>query len=62
HLINSQKTLVTLKDIRVFFDILVSNEETPDECEESTRERKKAIQAIQENNFETALDDLYSFY
>ncbi|CAI2188542.1 671_t:CDS:2 [Funneliformis geosporum] len=27
-----------------------------------TGERKKAIQAIQENNFETASDDLYSFY
>ncbi|CAI2191329.1 15791_t:CDS:2 [Funneliformis geosporum] len=27
-----------------------------------TGERKKAIQAIQENNFETASDDLYSFH
>ncbi|CAI2196666.1 8991_t:CDS:1, partial [Funneliformis geosporum] len=28
----------------------------------STGERKKTIQAIQENNFETASDDLYSFH
>ncbi|CAI2185933.1 1716_t:CDS:2, partial [Funneliformis geosporum] len=33
--------------------------ETPDECEEK---RKKAIQTIQKNNFETASDDLYSFH
>ncbi|CAI2176400.1 9237_t:CDS:2 [Funneliformis geosporum] len=70
-LINGQKALVTLIDIQVFFDILVLDEETPDKCEEKsylriytngTGERKKAIQDIQENNFETASDDLYSFH
>ncbi|CAI2199461.1 18135_t:CDS:2, partial [Funneliformis geosporum] len=59
HLINGQKALVTLIDIQIFFDILVPDGETPDKCEEK---RKKAIQAIQENNFETASDDLYSFH
>ncbi|CAI2201956.1 18368_t:CDS:1, partial [Funneliformis geosporum] len=34
HLINGQKALVTLIDIQVFFDILVPDGETPDECEE----------------------------
>ncbi|CAI2195061.1 14825_t:CDS:2, partial [Funneliformis geosporum] len=71
HLINGQKVLVTLIDIQVCFDILVSDGETPDEYEEKsylriytngTGEKKKAIQAIQENNFVTASDDLYSFY
>ncbi|CAI2202025.1 6735_t:CDS:1, partial [Funneliformis geosporum] len=33
-LINGQKALVTLIDIQVFFDILVPDGETPDECEE----------------------------
>ncbi|CAG8725467.1 17795_t:CDS:1 [Dentiscutata erythropus] len=28
----------------------------------STGERKRAIKAVQDNNFETALDDLYSFH
>jgi hypothetical protein len=28
----------------------------------STGERKKAIIAVQDNNFETASDDLYSFH
>ncbi|CAI2165477.1 2116_t:CDS:2 [Funneliformis geosporum] len=37
HLINGQKALVTLIDIQVFFDILVSDGETPDECEEKER-------------------------
>ncbi|GBB98407.1 hypothetical protein RclHR1_32190001 [Rhizophagus clarus] len=32
-LINGQKALVTLVGIQVFFDILVSDRETPDECE-----------------------------
>ncbi|CAI2189406.1 5225_t:CDS:2 [Funneliformis geosporum] len=75
HLINDQKALVTLIDIQVFFDILVPDNESPDECETKIRDIlsgsmktfsveniKKAIQAIQENNFETASDDLYSFY
>ncbi|CAI2183912.1 12125_t:CDS:2, partial [Funneliformis geosporum] len=31
HLINSQKALLTLIDIQVFFDILVPDGETPDE-------------------------------
>ncbi|GBC13605.2 DNA polymerase family B-domain-containing protein [Rhizophagus irregularis DAOM 181602=DAOM 197198] len=100
-LINGQKVLVTLIGIQVFFDILVPDGETPDECEEkvseilsgivksfktehikafpfrgyyvekkpylriytnSTGERKKAIIAVQDNNFETASDDLYSFH
>ncbi|CAI2195258.1 8661_t:CDS:2, partial [Funneliformis geosporum] len=101
HLINDQKALVTLKDIRVFFDILVSDEESPDECETKIRDilsgsvksfsveqikafpfcgyhtekksylriytngtggRKTAIKAIQDNNFKTASDELYSFH
>ncbi|CAI2161541.1 18875_t:CDS:2 [Funneliformis geosporum] len=33
-LINDQKVLVTLIGIQVFFDILVSDEETSDKCEE----------------------------
>ncbi|CAI2163361.1 18655_t:CDS:2, partial [Funneliformis geosporum] len=33
-LINGQKTLVTLIEVQIFFDILVSDRETPDECEE----------------------------
>ncbi len=101
HLINGQKALVTLKGIRVLFDILVPDGESPDECEtkirdilsgsvktfsvehtkafpfrgyhtgkksylriytNSTSSRKTAIKAVQNNNFETASDDLYSFY
>ncbi|PKK58786.1 hypothetical protein RhiirC2_795765 [Rhizophagus irregularis] len=71
HLINGQKALVSLTGIQVFFDILISDGETPDECEEKsylriymngTGERKKAIQAIQENNFETASNDMWSFH
>ncbi|CAI2201631.1 16248_t:CDS:1, partial [Funneliformis geosporum] len=100
-LINGQKALVTLKDIRVFFDILVPDDESPDECEtkirnilsgsvksfsiehikafpfrgyhtekksylriytNSTGGRKTAIKAVQNNNFETASDGLYSFH
>ncbi|CAI2165124.1 14543_t:CDS:1, partial [Funneliformis geosporum] len=34
HLINGQKTLVTLINIQVFFDVLVLDGETSDECEE----------------------------
>src|SRR6266498_322496 len=101
HLINGQKALVTLKGIRVFFDILVPDGESPDECETKIRDilsgsvktfsvehtkafsfrdyhtgkksylriytnstggRKTAIKAVQDNNFETASDDLYSFH
>src|SRR5215216_4284651 len=36
-LINGQKALVTLKDIRVFFDILVPDDESPDECKTKIR-------------------------
>ena len=93
--------LVTLIGIQVFFDILIPDGETPDECEEkvseilsgivksfkmehikafpfrgyyrkkkpylriytnSTGERKKAIIAVQDNNFETTSDDLCSFH
>src|SRR6185437_1003718 len=38
HLINGQKALVTLIGIQVFFDILVPDGKTPDECEEKVRE------------------------
>ncbi|RGB24680.1 hypothetical protein C1646_772735 [Rhizophagus diaphanus] len=101
HFINGQKALVTLVGIQVFFDTLVPDRETPDECEEkvnkilssivksykiehikafpfsgyytekktylriytnSTGSRKTAIKAVQDNNFETASDDLYSFH
>jgi len=100
-LINGQMALVTLIGIQVFFDILIPDGETPDECEEKvseilsgivktfkmehikafpfrgyyrekkpylriytngTGERKKAIEAVQDNNFEIASDDLYSFH
>ncbi|PKY34642.1 ribonuclease H-like protein [Rhizophagus irregularis] len=37
-LINGQKALVTLIGIQVFFDILVPDRETPDECEEKASE------------------------
>ncbi|CAB4487573.1 ribonuclease H-like domain-containing protein [Rhizophagus irregularis DAOM 181602=DAOM 197198] len=37
-LINGQKALVTLIGIQVFFDILVPDRETPDECEEKVSE------------------------
>ncbi|RIB04471.1 hypothetical protein C2G38_2222263 [Gigaspora rosea] len=81
HLINGEKVLVTLIGIRVFFDILVPDGESSNECEtkikdilsasgkkiylriytNGTGERKRAIKAVQDNNFETASDDLYSF-
>ncbi|RIB01081.1 hypothetical protein C2G38_2231949 [Gigaspora rosea] len=100
-LINGQKAVVTLLGIQVFFDVLVSDGESPDECEikirdilsgsvktflvehikafpfhgyhtekksylriytNSTGSRKTAIKAIQDNNFETASDDLYLFH
>ncbi len=100
-LINGQMALVTLIGIQVFFDILIPDGETSDECEEKVREilsgivksfkmehikafpfrgyyrekkpylriytngtgeRKKAIEAVQDNNFEIASDDLYSFH
>ena len=38
HLINGQNALVTLIGIQVFFDILVPDRETPDECEEKVSE------------------------
>ena len=101
HFINGQKALVTFKGIRVFFDILVPDDESPDECETKIRDilsgsvktfsvehtktlpfrsyhmgkksylqiytnstggRKTTIKAVQDNNFETASDDLYSFH
>jgi len=37
-LINGQKALVTLKGIRVLFDILVPDGESPDECETKIRD------------------------
>ncbi|RIA99209.1 hypothetical protein C1645_811681 [Glomus cerebriforme] len=39
HLINGQKALITLIGIQIFFDILVPDGETPDECEERKSER-----------------------
>ncbi|CAI2163789.1 3471_t:CDS:2 [Funneliformis geosporum] len=56
--------------IWVFFDILVLDDESSDECEIKIRDiylvvtssRKTAIKAVQDNNFETASDDLYSFH
>ncbi|GBB97419.1 hypothetical protein RclHR1_29900002 [Rhizophagus clarus] len=100
-LINGQKAIVTLLGIQVFFDVLVPDGETPDECEMKVRDilsgevetqkiehikafsfrgyhtekktylriymsgtgkRKTAIKAVQDNNYETASDDLYSFH
>ena len=101
-LINGQKAVVTLLGIQVFFDILVLNGESPDDCEmkvrgillsekvktrkiehikafpfqgyhtekktylqiytSSTGKRKTAMEAIQDNNYKTASDDLYSFH
>ncbi|RIA80875.1 ribonuclease H-like domain-containing protein [Glomus cerebriforme] len=100
-LINGQKVIVTLLGIQVFFDVLVPDGETPDECEMKVRDilsgevetqkiehikafpfrdyhtekktylriymsgtskRKTAIKAVQDNNYETASDDLYSFH
>ncbi|GET51198.1 DNA polymerase family B-domain-containing protein [Rhizophagus irregularis DAOM 181602=DAOM 197198] len=100
-LINGQKAIVILLGIQVFFDVLVPDGETPDECEMKIRDilsgevdtqkiehikafpfrgyhtekktylriymsgtgkRKTAIMAVQDNNYETASDDLYSFH
>ncbi|PKY59825.1 ribonuclease H-like protein [Rhizophagus irregularis] len=75
-LINGQKAVVTLLGIQVFFDVLVSDGESPYDCETKVREkktylriytsgtgkRKTAMKAIQDNNYETASDDLYSFH
>ncbi|GET00346.1 ribonuclease H-like domain-containing protein [Rhizophagus clarus] len=69
--INGQKAVVTFLRIRVFFDICVPDGKSPDECEiktylriytSGTGKRKTAMQAIQENNYETASDDMYSFH
>ncbi|CAI2187613.1 17687_t:CDS:2, partial [Funneliformis geosporum] len=97
-----QKAIVILLGIQVFFDILVPNGESPDNCETKVRgilsgskvktlkieqikafpfrsyhtekktylriytsgtgKRKTAMKAIQDNNYETASDDLYSFH
>src|SRR6266540_4268855 len=38
HFINGQKALVTLKGIQVFFDILVSDNKSLDECETKIRD------------------------
>jgi hypothetical protein len=101
-LINGQKAVVTLLGIRVFFDVLVPDGETPDDCKTKIRgilsgskvetlkiehikafpfrgyhtekktylriytsgtgKRKTAMKAVQDNNYETASDDLYSFH
>ncbi|CAI2187674.1 3248_t:CDS:2, partial [Funneliformis geosporum] len=70
-LINGQKAVVTLYKIRVFFDIFVLDRKTPDDFEtkiylqiytHGTGKRKIAIKIIQDNNYETVSDDLYSFY
>ncbi|CAI2181451.1 7484_t:CDS:2 [Funneliformis geosporum] len=75
HLINSQKALVTLKDIWVFFNILVPDDESPNKCKTKIRDilsgsvktfSVKHIKAfsfsVQDNNFKIASDDLYSFH
>src|SRR4051794_425005 len=101
-LINGQKAVITLLGIQVFFDVLVLNGESPDDCETKVRgilfgskvetlkiehikafpfrgyhtekktylqiytsgtgKIKTAMKAIQDNNYETASDDLYSFH
>jgi hypothetical protein len=101
-LINSQKAVVTLLGIWVFFNVLVPDGKSPDDCKtkirgilsgskmetlkiehikafpfhsyhtekktylriymSSTGKRKTAMKAIQNNNYETASDDLYSFH
>ncbi|PKK57795.1 DNA/RNA polymerase [Rhizophagus irregularis] len=70
-LINGQKAIVTLLGIQVFFDVLVPDGEILDECKmktylriymSGTGKRKIAIKAVQDNNYETASDDLYSFH
>ena len=100
-LINGQKAVVTLLGVQVFFNVLVPDGESPDECEMKVRgillsgkvetrkieykafpfqgyhtekktylriytngtdKRKTAIKAVQDNNYETASDDLYSFH
>ncbi|RGB29400.1 hypothetical protein C1646_766634, partial [Rhizophagus diaphanus] len=100
-LINGQKAIVTLLGIQVFFDVLVPDGETSNECEIKVRDilsgevetqkiehikafpfwgyhtekktylriymsgtgkRKTAIKAVQDNNYETASDDLFSFH
>jgi hypothetical protein len=101
-LINGQKAVVTLLGIRVFFDVLVPDGESPDDCKTKIRgilsgskvetlkiehikafpfhgyhtekktylriytsgtgKRKTAMKAVQDNNYETASDDLYSFH
>ncbi|CAI2195538.1 4943_t:CDS:2, partial [Funneliformis geosporum] len=75
--IDNEGAMVTLSDIPVFFDILVPDGKCPNECEtklsyekksylqiymSGTGKRKIAIKAIQENNFKTASDNLYSFH
>ncbi|CAG8758335.1 25144_t:CDS:2, partial [Dentiscutata erythropus] len=63
-LINGQKAVVTLTGIRVFFDILISDNEFlyPHIFTFGTGDRKKALQAIQDKNFKTASDDMFSFH
>ncbi|CAI2163080.1 15329_t:CDS:2 [Funneliformis geosporum] len=59
--------------IWVFFDVLVLDGKTPDDFEikkktylriymYGTDKRKTAIKAVQDNNYETTSDNLYSFY
>ncbi|RGB21943.1 DNA polymerase family B-domain-containing protein [Rhizophagus diaphanus] len=66
-LINDQKAVVTLLGIQVFFDVCIPDGKSPVECKariytSGTGKRKTAMQAIQDNNYETASDDMYSFH
>ncbi|CAI2195147.1 18274_t:CDS:2 [Funneliformis geosporum] len=46
-LINGQKALVTLKNIQVFFNILVPDNKSPDECETKIRDILFGILAVE---------------
>ncbi|RGB21977.1 hypothetical protein C1646_776886 [Rhizophagus diaphanus] len=60
HLINGQNALVTLIGIQVFFDILVPDRETPDECEEKmiyTHSTERWLEKMQSNSLDALLRD-----
>ncbi|RHZ81912.1 hypothetical protein Glove_117g250 [Diversispora epigaea] len=56
-LINNQKAIVILTGIQIYFDILVPDKEIINDGA-----RKKVLQTVQDNNFETASDDMFSFH